>query len=457
VRFFIEQADDGLIWGLARTSAGAYRIFRIVTATNVLTSWALVNRTDYSVNEYGPQNFAFANAIGSGGYIYYVSNTDDVYYFKLSDQTEHFAIGIGPAGLPYRAGWSNGTDYFCQIREELTPPAAPDTGMLIRIYYSSGAWHGAQLNGGTYVYQIREGAYGDDVFVYCDGQKTRYYDHNENTIGDLSSYLSSNFENRDNKISFLLAAAPSQIYYSYGFTIIPVGGDGLTYPMANDRVENPNKLTYDPVSGNYYLLYDLSNLLVQYSKKISMYIGVEANWSGMFIIDAIREIEQSFELVGIISPDKKVIVYRRFDEDGNPKTSGQTASITIGETEDIQKEENYICACTAIVVDNGIESHSYDGTDFDPGFLGDGRIATINGRFIPTEILKDIAFYAYKFFNKNLSMYTFPLANVALWQHECFDGLSVTFTETKIKKTATGPLYGVGIDPSGSTIFQVLL
>jgi len=278
---------------------------------------------------------------------------------------------------------------------------------------------------------------------------------NNGVYTEFGSHRGKNFEVRGSTIYYEVndTSTPSKIVSG---SVVPFTGEELRVPLGSS-ITGPFRMTVDETNGRIYILSSESGLLIHYGQRASMYIEVDADWSGMYIIDAIREIEEAFQLVGVISPNKRVIVYRRFDETGIPKTSGQTASITVDETEDIQKEENYVQACTAVIVDNGRESHSYDGTNFDTGFLGDGRIVTISGRFLPSSILKDVAVCGCNFFKNNLSMYTIPLANVSLWQHECFDALSVTFTENKIKKTGAGPMYGVGIDPSGSTIFQVLL
>ena len=460
VRLWSDDIASGFIWGVARNAAGAHKVIKIVVSSSTLTTYT-INRTETAIAE--ERNFAIDLSVRG---IFFIAQTIEVHLFLLNSLTE-ISHSFGSNLLSTYPAFADGAgNYYVQST------GTGISNVQIQKAHYNGSWTTSIISG-TWTYGFNNAAYSATlgVWIGCQVDATvRKWDPSTNTLTiiDTDLWAPSGFvadevhgwmyycwiDTDDNNFDFTRVKRANNSTVEAAGDAFPPGyyvGPVLSYNPETGQV------CYDSVNDRLVGISGPSGILFEYGSKVSMFIDREADWTGMSVIDAIKEIESSFNLVGVISPNKKIVLYRRSDESGNPKTSGNTASITVAETEDIQKEENYVRSCTAVIVSNGVETHSYNGTSFDAGLLGDGRILTVDGRFIPTPFLKDMAYYFYQFFNKNLSMYTFPTANVSLWQYECFDGLSVTFTSTKIQKTATGPLYGVGIDPSGSTIFQVLL
>lgn len=463
-KFFPERLALGEMWGVAINATGEALLFCFNTSDNEYIVYYLTSRGDGDDIKYCGRNFAYVSGVGTNGSIFYVAEDTCLYKFDLLSHEEEKFSNWSYWSMS-AVSWSDGTDYY--IRKS-------DTGVVYRIYYTD-AWHLEELNSGVPIENIVQACYNPsenktilvtspsvDFMPY--GDNIQSLDHSTKAISTL--YSNYNFfslfyhSSKIYGISCDISGGIDQISYisSGSLNIIP-GDDPFDFKgRLSDWALPYNGLTYDAFGDNYYGLTAQGQTLFKYSKTASMFIEIEADFEGQYVNDIIKKIIDGFLLVSVVSPDKKVVAFRRADVNGNAMTSGDTAVITVDETEDIQKDENYIRACTLFTVSNNRDDDtSWDGSEFNPGLLGDGVVSGIESEYIPSGLMKDFAVYGYNFFSKDLSMYTIPLANVALWQYECFDGLSVTFATTKIQKTATGVLYGVGIDPSGSTIFQVLL
>lgn len=200
---------------------------------------------------------------------------------------------------------------------------------------------------------------------------------------------------------------------------------------------------------------------------IQLYTGKLFQWHtviNMFINQVIPEgtvrstltrILRIFNLIGTISSHKKAIVLRRGDDAGTIQTSGNNMTLNITNVSDITQVQKAFQKIQWVQVSNGTVTFSYDGATFNAGVMSNARKLTISDSMIPDNIVKDLAKYLFTFYNADHDKYTF-LVNAALLQYEVMDGASVTFSTTKISKTATGLITAQTINIDGSSQIEVL-
>jgi hypothetical protein len=236
----------------------------------------------------------------------------------------------------------------------------------------------------------------------------------------------------------------------------PISSGSHRIPFSTNT-DIPGRLIADESNTRWFFLHTTS-LLGQYYNKSSMYIQSEIDMEGSNLRDALNDIISSFLLVGIISNTKQVIIKRRIDDAGNPVTSGNSIALTNNNCEEITEENLYSRAVAWISVGNGNEgsTHSYDGTVWDGQYLGTGRKMELTLKHIPDNLIKDVAFYLFRFFRYDHIMYPIPLANVLPLQMECLDEVALTIN-SKIVKTATGIIYGVEQAEDSQMTLQVLV
>lgn len=167
------------------------------------------------------------------------------------------------------------------------------------------------------------------------------------------------------------------------------------------------------------------------------------------------DILQSFNLVGTISSHKKAIVLRRGNDSGTIQTSGNNITLNITNVSDIAQVQLAIQKVQWVQISNGTTTYSYDGTTYNAGILSNARKLTVSKSIIPDNIVKDLAKYFFAFYNSDHDKYTFNV-NAALTQYEVMDGADVTFTTTKIEKTAAGLITAQTISADGSMQLEVL-
>ena len=242
-----------------------------------------------------------------------------------------------------------------------------------------------------------------------------------------------------------------------GATTVTSEGENINY--VSDTFAYGHHLTYDSTNSRYYFITYGASILGKFDSKVSAYLGEAAEFGGQKLRDAYNNILQSMMLVGVISMAKKANIYRRFDDDGDPVTSGNTLAITVNQASDISRQSRYSEAISWLQVSNGSVSWSYDGTTWykDANYLGEGVVMSLSFGILPDNLIKDVAYYLWQYFSVSHDLYEFPLANVTPLQYECIDGASVTFSTTKIKKTASGTIMGTEVEQSGAMKVSVVI
>jgi hypothetical protein len=138
-------------------------------------------------------------------------------------------------------------------------------------------------------------------------------------------------------------------------------------------------------------------------------------------------------------------------------TSGNSLAATIAEASALQAVDLHSEAAELAEVDNGTVRFTYNGTNWQEEVLSDARAIQISSPLIPTNITQDVTKHAYEFFKTSRSLYTVELGNVPRFQYEPLDEGSLTFSTTKITKTATGPIYGIWYGKTGTMRIEVLI
>ena len=234
----------------------------------------------------------------------------------------------------------------------------------------------------------------------------------------------------------------------------------LSYQVNNSVTSN--HICRDIVNNRLVGILEPAGMLFQYGTKASMYIDtIDAiKLQGRNLQDVLNEILSSYLLVGFISAIKKAIVYRRINDAGVLVTSGSSISLTNNHVEangsDVTEGNLYNRAVSWISVSNGIVTHTYDGSAWDIEFLGTGRQMSISKQYIPNNLIKDVAYYLFNFFQIDHTLYSLPLANILPMQMESLDGCSFVLN-SKLIKTASGIIYGVAQADDGQLTFQVLV
>ncbi len=195
--------------------------------------------------------------------------------------------------------------------------------------------------------------------------------------------------------------------------------------------------------------------LFQISPTIKMF-HTYSDYTKLTIRDFLKKILSTYMLIGYISGEKVAYVYRRGNGDGVPQTTGNTLPISVANASDITENTSTYRAFDTIELSNGVDSTSYNGTAFDAAPLIDARILSITNEMIPSNILKDVCKYLYQFFKTDRVVYSIPLA-IPAFQFEPFDAGELSFTTTKVQKTATGPIYSCKYNKQGTMDVEVLI
>ena len=350
------------------------------------------------------------------------------------------------------AAFFDGVDYYYCTGIENSGPAP--TGIVrvgtggsdFRMSLSGGMEEGILLDNGIsqtfYFYHVATGK----IKSYTGGTSTT----------DIDTALGFAFTTDNTKVYFVRQATssdPQKLAYISSGTVT-VEADEIN--RGADKITAGDHLAWDPDASRYLFIYDASSILAQYDDHASMYIGIESSYGGQSLRDALNEVLQAFMLLGIISGDKTAKVYRRSDDAGDPVTSGNTLTLTVNNSENIVQAAQYSQAVAWVEVSNNVETHSYDGTNWDMAYIGMGRKLTLTNRLISDGIVKDLAYYLYQYFSVDRSLYTVPMSLVLPLQHECFDEASLSFTGSKVLASLTGPIYGTELSEDGRMTIKVV-
>lgn len=254
------------------------------------------------------------------------------------------------------------------------------------------------------------------------------------------------------------------------------GGSGLFYYSTNGHTANLTWKLYeldisgvpvftdigDIISKYGALTYDSSDdvvygvdrgIIYQYDTEINLYTKIV--FEDVSIKEALSQLLKAFNLIGTISSHKKAFVYRRGNNSGTIQTTGNNATLDTSNTVNIQKLSNDYQKIAVIEMSSGDTSTLYDGTTFLASVLSESRVLSISNDAIPENIVKDMAKWFFTFYNTSHDRYTLDV-NTALMQYEVMDGASVTYSTTKLTKTATGLIVAQTINKDGSLQLEVI-
>lgn len=264
----------------------------------------------------------------------------------------------------------------------------------------------------------------------------------------------------------------SGLYYSLAesktyLSLLPNDGDKIWSIVNNTTTLLGSDLSMDSygiVYGSdriYFLADDVTGYsgapLYQLSNKLPFYIPT-AQFTGKTITEALHEVLNSFFIIGKVGATKTAHIYRRVDDSGNIITSGYTLSVTANETCELEEEVGHTLAARMVSVSNGSITVTYDGVSYDAGFMTGDYTVDLNSEYIPSDIVKDMAYYLWQYFKNAHNLYTVKLGKIPAWQYEPFDCLSITYTTpTRIQKTGTGLIYSMNLLSDGSTEIGALI
>jgi hypothetical protein len=207
--------------------------------------------------------------------------------------------------------------------------------------------------------------------------------------------------------------------------------------------------------GNAYGITDMGRIF-SFGTRLHLWIEV-AQFQGWKVSDLINELLSKFLLLGSISPTKKAYIARRSDENGNPFTTGNTLSITVNSASNVQLVRRYSTAIQLARVSNGNNAYTFNGTAYNTDLLSDGVVLEVESEFIPDNLLQDLAFYAYQYFSKNRNLYRTPLGNIPRFEFEPFDAAQISFSNTNIQATASGPIVSIEYGKDGTMTIETLV
>jgi len=204
-------------------------------------------------------------------------------------------------------------------------------------------------------------------------------------------------------------------------------------------------------------LYGLSenSLLFQYHTALAFYVS-RARFNAESVTTSLYKVLQAFNLIATIGSTKAAFVYRRGDASGTPQTSGQSIAINITNASNLTEEVYRYLKAELIRVAGASVTETYDGTKFGVSVLSDKRTIEISNDIIPDELVKHLCYHVYQFFKTSRSVYIVPV-DAARFQYEPFDGAVLTFTSTKIQKSATGLIYACTYTRTGQMLQEIMI
>jgi len=241
------------------------------------------------------------------------------------------------------------------------------------------------------------------------------------------------------------------------------GLQGATIYELDTAERNPpsiKSLTYSTFTmtsiGDIVYGISASGCLFQFHSTVNFYID-NADFEGKTLTDALHQTLTAFNLVASISPAKVALCYRRGNDSGTPQSSGNSLTLSITNSEQIEKVVLAYEKFALINVAGESASTTYNGSTFAETVLSDERVLNIQNILIPNKIIQDVAYYAYQFFKTSRALYTVSLPLVALFQYEPFDAVLLNYTTTKIQSSSSGVIYAIEFSNDGKIKIEALI
>ena len=185
-----------------------------------------------------------------------------------------------------------------------------------------------------------------------------------------------------------------------------------------------------------------------------IYTCVEnADFDGLTVREAFNKILVAANATAIINA-KRGILYRRGNDSGTAETTGSSVTLTKSNTgQPLIRTTEFQPAMAIVRVSNGLIWASYNGTAFNQNVATDAARIEVENQYIPSEIIKDLAYRMFQFFKTKRDKITVPVLDVAV-EYEPFDGVTLTgFDEVS---SATGVIAGQIIHDDGTADFEIL-
>jgi hypothetical protein len=451
------NAAHGHIWIYARESAAATagHLYRFTISGATLSSD--VSLGNVNVHACGLMDvdgalgdfYGFIGVDSSNRSIVAVDSTTMTLSTLFSRTDLGYAVGDGPDGdFAFVKGgdewWfqviDTGTIKYHSVQFDGTVPGWVDNGIQNTSVPNSG-------------YQIAAYHESEDLIYYWEDAAKKIRSHAPTaTSGTDVLALDAGGADYVEAMQYLNA----RVYFTtslYGRLYQVVSGAGTQLSASTLRVYGKNYcLAYiDRIYG-----LDEAGRLYQYHTRLRLYIP-NAAFPGDTITGALNKILNSFNLLQTVSSTKAAFIYPRGDDAGDPKTTGNTLTITVTDPSALSMVKRYIRGTDLMEVDTGTVRWTYNGTSYNSEVLSTGRRVSISSTLIPDEIAKDLCKHVYQFFKTDRDLYRLTLGNVPLFQYEPFDGCSLTITGRKINKTASGPIYATTLGPGADMSLEVLL
>ena len=466
VRIFTEIAQSHselviLARNVVSSTEAHYALHVLNINTGAIVGYQLPARGAANDGPTGMQSFAYVKdpvTPANRGYIFYTGNDEDIKHFNLETKTET-ATGFGQPGTAIDlAGWSDGDAYYFQGRIS--------GGVALYIVYwddQNDVWWLEYLV--DYMDEIENGVYNpnENRFIFSDvgGINLKSYNHADDTVTTiLSGQGAANFDYRDGTVYFIHSQAGVQHPARVQNNSATIDNHVLRRPFATDAISGVNRMQFDTETEAWIGVYNFSNLLFQAAKHVTMYVEAEANFSDMFLRDAIYDLAMSYNITINLSADKKWIARRRIDDDGLLVTSGESISLNADDVRDITEGLIHGRGFNIVQVSNGIDTVSYDGAHFvDGGVFSfqDDRLLTVTRDYLPGYLLRDMAFYFYRYFSRPRRLVSVPGANISPFHIKPFDEAVLSFGDRRLNITESGVVVGVRTTDDGNVDLRIML
>jgi len=463
------NARNGHLWLYYIDAAGA-KVRRYIFSSDTLSSATLLNATNTRTREYAVELFDF-NYAGSSWHYSIVYVDTDVGVREVDGSSLSISnVDTNTPGNSYR------TDFMHQMSGGIVRVSARNNtnqwGYQELQLDSSNTWNLGTPFG-------FDGSFGDGytlaaynpvtgaIYFHADPVGDIYYHTTSDATfvpvyfltGDAAGIYTIQFDGVDAVYAGVRSSGSTLDGISIGLVKI-TGLTQVDIATVGDVfygtfTGTPRGIVVCRIGNNAYGL-NSDGKIWSYGTTLHVWVK-SADFEGMSVSDVLNELLTSNNFAATVSSTKKAYVLPRGDSGGTPLTTGNSIAITVDDATDISETIGYAPKAALVEIDNGTVRTTYNGTAYNREVLTDSHKVSKQGAYIPDELVPDLAYYFYQFFKTERHLYRIPVGIMPLLQYEPFDGASVTFTTTKIQKTASGPIMGVEVELDGSMTIDVLL
>jgi hypothetical protein len=456
------NARNNQLWAIYNSSNGAetqLRAVRYKLTTGVTSSgFALSSSLSYVVmeNSIYLMDYQFAAGQYKYGLIYQQQNTD----VRFCDGT--FIDGTTPTPVNTLCASAPNTDnHFAFLRNgnEYWYKVYSGTYSYHRVLCSAtGTW--------TYTGTVLATVPTYDIGCYNSSEDRIFYvEYGSDRI--LKSHTCTNATPTTNldsvgtgQILFLLSGGGYVWFTTYENRAYRVNGTStatLLHTAHGNIWVDREQLTYctNRIYGITTIDTDPKGMLFLLHNYMPFFIPC-ADFDGKTVTQAFRDILSSFFLIGTTAANKTAKVYKRCDDTGACRTTGNNITATVYEIGKLVESTYEVPAVDIVEVSNGENSLNYDGDKFGVGVSGSQIIASMSSPLIDAQIFKELLYYKYQFLKNGREKVIVPIGS-ALFQYEPFDGISINTTSANVAIDTTAPIYGMAYYKDGTLEAEILI